>query len=322
MTYVPPPWSAKARPSARAPPGELGGVPARPVLVCEQHELAVLKPGLAARVVEQHQRLESVHLGLVRHQLGERRPKPERFGRQVDAAAVALVEDQIDDGEHRRQPLRQRAVVGNAERDARIRDLALRPREPALHRLVGDEERAGDLLRGQAAERAQRQRDLRLEPERWMAAREDQLQPLVGKPRLVHLVLHDLGHLEQSRLLGERAVAAQTVDRAVSGRDRQPRARVGRRTVARPAFGCDREGLLSGLLGEVKVAEEADQVCEDAAPLVSEDLLEQGLPLDQRPHLDRAAHPRGRDARRDLERRVEVVQPRSRGSRPGAPSRR
>ena len=44
--------------------------------------------------------------------------------------------------------------------------------------------------------------------------------------------------------------------------------------VARPALGGDREGLLRGFLGEVEVAEEADQGSEDAAPLLAEDLLE------------------------------------------------
>ena len=44
--------------------------------------------------------------------------------------------------------------------------------------------------------------------------------------------------------------------------------------VARPALGGDRERLLRGFLGEVEVAEEADQGGEDAAPLVAEDLLE------------------------------------------------
>jgi hypothetical protein len=46
--------------------------------------------------------------------------------------------------------------------------------------------------------------------------------------------------------------------------------------VARPALGGDRERLLRGLLGEVEVAEEADQGGEDAAPLLAEDLLEDG----------------------------------------------
>ena len=98
-----------------------------------------------------------------------------------------------------------------------------------------------------------------------------------GIARVLHLVLGGLGHLEQPGLLGEGAVAADPVDRPVAGRRHQPGARVVRRPIARPALGGDREGLLSGLLGEVEVAEEADQVGEDAAPLVAEDPLEDRL---------------------------------------------
>jgi hypothetical protein len=141
-----------------------------------------------------------------------------------------------------------------------------------------------------------------------MAAREDQCESLVRECRLLlHLVLHGLGHLEQARLLGKRAVAAQAVDRTVAGGDRQPGARIGWGAVTRPALGGDRECLLGGFLGEVEVAEKADQVGEDAAPLVAKDLLEQRLPLHQRPNLDRTAHPRGRDPRGNRERRVEIV---------------
>src|SRR5262249_23244060 len=110
---------------------------------------------------------------------------------------------------------------------------------------------------------------------RRVAAGEDQLKALVGKGRLLHLVLHGLGHVEQARLLDERPLAAQAVDRAVAGRDREPGARVGRHPVPGPALGRDRERLLRGFLGEVEVAEEADQAGEQTAPLVAEDLLEQ-----------------------------------------------
>ncbi|MEA2298336.1 MAG: hypothetical protein QOF77_1272, partial [Solirubrobacteraceae bacterium] len=44
--------------------------------------------------------------------------------------------------------------------------------------------------------------------------------------------------------------------------------------VAGPARGGHRERLLRGLLGEVEVAEEADQGGEDVPPLVAEDLVE------------------------------------------------
>ena len=44
--------------------------------------------------------------------------------------------------------------------------------------------------------------------------------------------------------------------------------------LARPSIGGDDERLLGGLLGEVEVAEEADQGGQDPAPFLAEDLLE------------------------------------------------
>jgi hypothetical protein len=80
--------------------------------------------------------------------------------------------------------------------------------------------------------------------------------------------------LEQARLRGERAVAPDAVDRTIASGCHEPRARILRRPLARPPGGGDREGVLSGFLGEVEVAEEADQRGEDATPLFAEDLLE------------------------------------------------
>ena len=107
-----------------------------------------------------------------------------------------------------------------------------------------------------------------------MAAREDQLQALVGKRRLIHLVLHCLRHLELPCLRVERAIAPDAVDRAVACGRLQPGARVVRDAVPRPSLGGDRERLLRGFLGAVEVAEEADQRGEHAAPLVAKDAFE------------------------------------------------
>ena len=107
-----------------------------------------------------------------------------------------------------------------------------------------------------------------------MATGEDQLEPLVREGGGVHVDLGCLGHLEQARLGGQRAIAADAVDRPVPCSGDQPDTGVGRRAVARPPLGGDREGLLRGFLGEVEVAEEADQGSEDASPLVAEDLVE------------------------------------------------
>jgi hypothetical protein len=51
---------------------------------------------------------------------------------------------------------------------------------------------------------------------------------------------------------------------------------VGGSAVARPAFRSDRKRLLGGLLGQVKIAEKADQKGDNATPLFAEDPLEQG----------------------------------------------
>ena len=71
----------------------------------EEHQLSVGEARLAPGVVGQHQREQAVDLGLVGQQVREEVTEPDRFRGQVDAEAVALVEDQVDDGEHDRQAL-------------------------------------------------------------------------------------------------------------------------------------------------------------------------------------------------------------------------
>jgi hypothetical protein len=107
-----------------------------------------------------------------------------------------------------------------------------------------------------------------------MAAGEEQLEPLIRDGRLLHLVLSRFRHVQELGLLGQGPIPANPVDGAVAGGGHQPGPRVVRSAVARPALGGYRERLLSGLLGEVEVAEKADQVGEDAAPLVAEDPVE------------------------------------------------
>jgi len=107
-----------------------------------------------------------------------------------------------------------------------------------------------------------------------MAAGEEELEPLVWDRRLLHLLLRDLRWLEQPRLLSEDAPAANPVNRAVPRGHEEPGARVLWRPVSRPALRCRRERLLGGLLGQVEVAEEADERRDDAAPLLPEGLLE------------------------------------------------
>jgi hypothetical protein len=78
---------------------------------------------------------------------------------------------------------------------------------------------------------------------------------------------------EQMGLRGQRAIAANAIDRPVARRRYQPCGRVGGDSIARPTLRGDREGLLRGLLGEVEVAEEVDQGGQDTAPLLAKGLL-------------------------------------------------
>ena len=83
---------------------------------------------------------------------------------------------------------------------------------------------------------------------------------------------------EQGELGGQHAVAAQPVDGPVPGRGDQPGAGIVRHPGARPALRRDRERLGGGLLGQVEVAEVADQAGQHPAPLVAENLLDQFRP--------------------------------------------
>ena len=254
--------------------GDLVSVPQRAVLLVEQDERSVAHARVAPRVLEEQERVEAVCLRLVGHEQHEHGGEANRLVAQLAShrRAVAGVEDEVDDAEHRDQPVGKDVVARHAERDAGVADLALRAHEPLRHRRFGHEERARDLVRLESAERPQRERDLRLDPERRVAAREHEAQALVGDRRVVHRLGVDRD--EQLGLARECPVATDPVDGAVLRHRHEPARRVGGHTVARPALDRGRDRVLESVLGEVEVAEDADQGCEDASVLLAEELLE------------------------------------------------
>jgi hypothetical protein len=163
------------------------------------------------------------------------------------------------------------------ERYARVPDLVLGPGQPLAHGVERDEERKRDLVGGQSAEGAQRERHLRLDGERRVTAGEDQLQPLVGNGGgVAHESLPSLRRGlevagEHFHLGGEDLPAAQLVDGAVMRGHDQPAGGVGRFPVPGPAFGRDSERLGGGVLSQFDVAENPDQGGQHAPPLVAED---------------------------------------------------
>ncbi len=249
-------------------------VPACAVLVGEQHRLAVRPdPRPQPRGLQLHQGQQAVDLGLARHQRGEdapqaqgvlaqRRPDPVLAG----GCGVALVEDQVDHLEHRRQTVGQLIPAGDLERHAGLGERALGADDALRDGPLGDEERSGDLRRRKAAEQAQRQRDARLLGQDRVAGHEDQAQDVVlhvvdlrGEVGLVEL-LEDLQLAPDQLLLAlERDAAAQGVDAPALGGGHEPGTRVVRDARLRPLLQCGDERVLGQVLGHRHVAGEPSQ---------------------------------------------------------------
>ncbi len=106
-----------------------------------------------------------MHLGLPGEQLGEDAAETQRVLAECRAQPVVarggevpLVEHEVDDLQHRRQPLGALVALGNLERNARLGEGPLRADDPLGDGRRGHEERPRDLLGRQTSEQAQRER--------------------------------------------------------------------------------------------------------------------------------------------------------------------
>jgi len=219
---------------------------------------------------------------------------------------VALVEDQVDDGEDGGQPGGQLVARGHLVRQPALADRALGAHEALRDRGLGHEECARDLDRAQPAYQPQREGHAALGGQRRMAAREDQSQPVVGnRLRIDHL---GLPRRAERDLVGDRAGAgigaaraAQAIERAPPRRGQEPRARALGRARRGPAHERLRECLLHDLFGHVDVAHEAQHRRDDARVLDAEDLVDvlvhADIVLPALTSARRAARPRSRPRR-------------------------
>ena len=262
--------------------GDQGPVPAVPVLVGEQDQLAV---GVAARgparVGEQHQPEQSQHLGLVRHQFGKQPPQPDRLGTQVvaderrpRACRIALIENEIEDGEHGAEPAGKVGLGRDPVRDSRVADLALGPDQPLRHGRLRDEEGMRDLRRGEPAQQPQGQRDLGGLRERRVTAGEYQAQPVVAHGALLGRFVAGVqqGSLGLPVLTGR--LPAEAVDGPVAGGGDDPAGRARRQAVRWPPLYRHGERVLYRIFGDVEVAEGAGQDGHRAAVLGAEDVFD------------------------------------------------
>ncbi len=92
---------------------------------------------------------------------------------------VTFVEDEIDDPEHRVEPVGQIGTGRHLIGDLRVADLSLGSYDPLGQRRCRREKRSRDLLRRQAADLAKRQGDLGVRRQRRVTAGEDEAEAIV-----------------------------------------------------------------------------------------------------------------------------------------------
>ena len=208
----------------------------RAVLVGQQHQLAVGGgAGGPPRLDQQHQGEQPHDLGFVGHQLGQDPAQADGLGAQLladqgvaGAGRVALVEDQVDDGQHGPEPVREVGLVRDPVGDPGVADLALGPDQPLGHGRLGHQEGAGDLGGGEPAQQPQGQRHLGPGAEGGVAAGEDQPQPVVAHGALLGRFAPGVqqGRLGVAVLAGR--LPAEPVDGPVAGGGDDPSGRARR----------------------------------------------------------------------------------------------
>ncbi len=241
LAYLPPPQRLGDQ---AYPLDDQTPVPQGPVLLGQGDQLAV---GTAASgapgVGEQHESEQAGDLGILRCGRVDAPGQADGLAGQVGAgqvgaaaAGVALVEEQVEHVQH--QPKAFRALVGWRERErlAGCLDLGLGPADPLGHGRLGNEERGGDLASGQAADRAQRERDGQRGRERRMAAQDHEDQRVVAPRGLLVRAGHRPGG-GQLLPAAARVVAAVLVGQPAGGHPDEPAKRAVGPPLGRPCGG-------------------------------------------------------------------------------------
>ena len=260
------------------------------VLLQQQHRLAVgSSPRGEARGLDLHERHEAVHFRLGGRQLGENAAEAQRLLAELRAhpviarrRRVPLVENEVDDRQHRGEALGKLRPARDLEGHALVGQRAL-----GAHDALGDgrlrhEEGARDLLGLETGDEPQGQRHLRLPAEHRMAGGEHQPQQVVADVVVERGV--EVGHLRLAirgqlvAQLGMLAVdqlgAAKAVERAMLGGGHQPGAGLVGDAGARPLLERGDEGVLRQLLGHADVTHHARQTGDELCLLDAEDRLD------------------------------------------------
>ena len=134
-----------------------------------------------------HQSDEAVDFGLLRRKLGKNAAKAERVFAERGAmpvvpggGGISFVENQIDHLQHRGETRAEFGAARNFEGNARVGECAFGADDALRDGRLGHEKRTRDFVGGEAADQAQRERELRFGAQHGMARRENQAEKIVA----------------------------------------------------------------------------------------------------------------------------------------------
>ena len=239
-------------------PADRVTVPAGSILVLEPYEVAVtVESGVGPSPVQLDQGQQAGNFGLGGHQVVELAGQPPSVIDQVPRLAeiggrqIALVQHEVDDGEHFAQPCVELVGIGDAIRNPGFADLPFSARDAPRHGCLGDEEGPCDLRRCEAAHHSQGEGDLGRAGQRGMAAGEDESQPVI--------TFGGHGPSDLGELRSVVVPAAVGVDAPVAGDCEQPRVGAFGNALCGPSLQGGQDGVLDEILGRGEVARDANQ---------------------------------------------------------------
>ncbi len=273
-------------------------VPACTILLCDRNEGAVrcLARGEAGRL-NLHQGEQAENFGLRRREAGEDASEPLRLRAQCGTRQflargrrIALIEDEINDLEHRGEPRRALGPARHLEGNAGVADRILGADDALRDRRFAREEGARDLLGGQAADEPERERRSPLAGKHRVTGREDQSEQLIADV-IVHRGFQLLKAgiafgVEAAGNLGmlaiEHPIAAHAVDGATLCCSHQPRTGIMGNTGRRPFGERADQRVLGKLLGPVDIARHPRKARDEPRPLDPEDRLDRPMDFGRR----------------------------------------
>ena len=261
---------------------DLRPVPQGAVLFGEGDQGAVRGgPRRAPGIGQQHERQQPGDLAVLGQESSEQAREPDRLRGQVcpvqrgtRARRVALVEQEVEHVQDHAEPILALRLGRQVEAGAGVPDRLLRAADALGHRGLGDQEGVRDLGRRQAADRSERQRELRRHRERRVAAQEQERErvvPLGDRPRVGHVEDRDLFLATTAG-----ALAAPPVDQPPGGHRDEPGSRVLGHALLGPLRRGGEQRLLHGVLARVEPAVPTDERAEDLRRELAQQVLDAG----------------------------------------------